>query len=325
MSTLHEPKTRQEIQHAFDQLLRRHQARASQISTKAEEAEARKHRELVENAAAYTVESIVNGLAKLQLGFGRAVDEIAAQLDEESSKRGQLRRAIEVERARLEQLEGTVVAAETLAILEQDHRRSLAELDEQVGGARKTLGDERVATREGWQRQEDELARAAQAHAELQAKQRQQAEEERAYELARVTQVEADERAAERQKLERELGEQEAAKAKDWAAREKVLDEDAARIEELRTKVAGFPEALDKAAKEAREKAIASLLRDAKHENELLEKQQRGDIKVFELKVQTLEQRIARQAALIEELGSKLDHTIAKSQDLAAQAFHPHA
>lgn len=324
MSTLHEPKTREEIQTAFDQLLRRHQARAAQIATKAEEAEARKHRDLVERAAGYTVESIVNGLAKLQLGFGRAVDEIAAQLDEESSKRGQLRRAIEVERARLEQLQGTVVAAEALAILEQDHGRSLAELDEQVGQARKALADEMLATREGWQRHEEELARANEAHAEQQAKQRKQAEEEHEYERARVLQVESDQRTVQRREVERELGALEAAKAKDWSAREKVLTDEATRIEELRTKVAGFAAALEQATKESREKAIASVLRDAKHEHELLGKQHISDTKVFELKVQTLEERIVRQAALIQELSAKLDSTIGKSQDLAAQAFHPH-
>lgn len=321
MTTLHEPKTRQDIQREFDALLRRHQASASQISTKAEEAEQLKHRELVERAAAYTVESIVNDLAKLQLGFGRAVDEIAGQLDEESSKLGQLRRAMEVERTRLDQLQGTVVAAEALALLEQDHSRSLAELDERVGLSRKALADETAATREGWSHQEAEQARASEEHAEQLAKQRKQAEEEREYERARLAQVQADERAVQRREVERELAEQEAIKTKDWAAREKVLGDDAERIEQLRTKVAGFAEALDKAAKDAREKAIASIHRDAKHEHELLDKQHSSDLKVFELKVQTLEDRIARQAALVTELSTKLDGTIAKSQDLASQAF----
>ncbi|MCX4242286.1 coiled-coil domain-containing protein [Paraliomyxa miuraensis] len=325
MTTLQEPKTRQDIQREFDALLRRQQARASQIATKAEEAEQRKHRELVQKAAAYTVESIVNDLAKLQLGFGRAVDEIAGQLDAETSKLGQLRRAIEVERARLEQLQGTVVAAEALALLEQDHGRSLAELDERVAQSRKALSDETAATREGWKKQEEEAQRANEEQAEQLAKQRKLAEEERGYEHNRLAQVQADQRAVQRREVERELAEQEASKTKDWAARDKVLSDDAGRIEELRTKVAGFAEALDKAAKDAREKAIASVHRDAKHEQELLVKQHESDIKVFELKVQTLEERIARQASLITELSSKLDSTIAKSQDLASQAFHHNA
>jgi len=322
MTTSHEPKSREQIQAAFATLQRQHQARASQISTKAEEAERRKHRELVERAAEYTVESIVNGLAKLQLGFGRAVDEIAGQLDEESSKLGQMRRAIEVERARLEQLQGTVVAAEALAILEQDHRKGLTELEDRVTQARKAIGDERVAMREAWQREEEERTRTNEERAEQLAKERKQAEEEHAYEQARLAQVEADQRTVQRRELERELAEQEAAKGKDWAAREKLLADDGERIEQLRTKVAGFAEALEQAAKQAREKAIASINREAKHELEVLDKQHASDLEVFELKVQTLEERIVRQAALITELSTKLDSTITKSQDLASQAFH---
>ncbi len=321
MSTVQEPKTREEIQRDFNQLLRRHEANASQISTKAEEAEQAKHKELVEAAASYTVESIVNDLAKLQLGFGRSVDEIASQLDGESSKLGQMRRAIEVERTRLEQLQGTVVAAEALAILEQDRRRSLEDLEEEVAQARQTLADDTAQTREGWTQDEEDLARANQEYTEQLAKDRKQSEEERAYEQARLSKVEADERAASRRDVERELASAEAGKAKDWAAREKVLTDDATKIDELRAKVEGFASELEDAAKNAREKAIAKVNREAKFELEMLEKQQASDEKVFELKVQTLEERITRQAALIVELSGKLDTTIAKSQNLAAQAF----
>ncbi|MEM9461249.1 MAG: hypothetical protein AAGF11_44205 [Myxococcota bacterium] len=321
MSTVHEPQTREEIQKEFNQLQRKHEAAASQISTKAEEAEQAKHRELVEQAAEYTVESIVNGLAKLQLGFGRAVDEIATQLDSESSKLEQLRRAIEVERARLERLEGTVVAAEALAILEQDRRQKQSALEEEIAEARRSLADETAEVREGWAREEQELALANTEHTEQQAKERTQAAEDHEYEQARIAKVDADERALERLEVERQLADQEAVKAKDWAARQKVLDDDAERIAELRTKVEGLADALDEAAKGAREKAIVSINREAKFELEMLDKQHESDVKVFELKVQTLEERITRQAALITELSGKLDSTIAKSQNLAEQAF----
>ena len=321
MSTVHEPQTREEIQKEFNQLQRKHEAAASQISTKAEEAEQAKHRELVERAAEYTVESIVNGLAKLQLGFGRAVDEIATQLDSESSKLEQLRRAIEVERARLERLEGTVVAAEALAILEQDRRQKQAALEEEVAEARQSLADEIAEVREDWTREEQEQAQANTEHGEQQAKERKQAAEDHEYEQARLAKVQEDERALGRLEVERQLADEEAVKAKDWAARQKVLDDDAERITELRTKVEGFANALDEAAKGAREKAIVSINREAKFELEMLDKQHESDVKVFELKVQTLEERIARQAALITELSGKLDSTIAKSQNLAEQAF----
>jgi hypothetical protein len=321
MPAVHESKNREEIQKEFNQLLRTHDQRAAQISTKAEEAVQVKDRELVERAAGYTVETIINSLARLQLGFGSAVESIAAQLEAESSKLGELRRAIEVETGRLEQLRATVVAAEALAILNHDSQQKLAALAEQAERARKELADEQAARREGWQRERDEAEAAAVAYDTARAAERQQAEEEHSYAREQLAKIEVDRNANERTALERRLADEEALKVKDWAARERALDQRATEVEQLRGKVAGFAAELDAASTKAREKAIGVVNREAKFELEMLEKEHDANVKVFELKVQTLEARIARQSALIADLDTKLDATIAKSQGLAEQAF----
>ena len=321
MAVVHEPKTRDEIQKEFNTLLRTHEQRASQISTKAEEAVQIKDRELVERAAGYTVETIINSLAKLQLGFGSAVESIAGQLQTESDKLGELRRAIEVEAQRLEQLRATVVAAEALAILKQDTQQKLAALTAEADVAKKQLADEQTAVREQWQKESEDAKAAAAEHDANLAKDRKRAEEEHKYERERLAKIEADDNAVKRTALERKIADEAALKNKDWAAREKALDKRQAEIEQLRTKVAGFGAELEAAATKAREKAIAAINRDAKFEMEMLEKEHDANVKVFELKVKTLEERIARQTALIADLNVKLDATIAKSQGLAEQAF----
>jgi len=321
MSTSHALHSREEIQREFSQLLRKHEAQAAQISTKAEEAMHLEHRELVERSSAYTVESIVNGLARLQLGFGSAVDEIAGKLEAESGKLGELRRAISVEREGLEELRGTVVAAESLAILEQERRHELAAFEEQAERARTTLADEIDEVRARWRHEAQELERATREYRDVQAKEREEAEEGQSYERARRAEVEANESALELRDLERKLADEGAVKDKDWSSREKDLAARIERIEPFRARVAGFDEELDQAAKVAREKAIASVHRDAKLELELDDKEQLGSVKVFELQVETLGEQIARQAALIVDLDAKLDSTIAKSQSLAEQAF----
>lgn len=321
MAVAQEPKTREEIQKEFNQLLRTHEQRASQISTKAEEAVQVKDREVVERAAGYTVETIINSLAKLQLGFGSSVEAIAGQLEAESSKLGELRRAIEVESQRLEQLRSTVVAAEALAILKQDSQQKLAALAEQAEQARKQLADEQAGFREQWQREREDAEAEQAEYDAARAKERLQAEEEHKYERERLAKIEADDNANKRTAVERRLADEEAVKSKDWAAREKALDKRVAEIEQLRTKVAGFAAELEAGSNKARDKAIAAVNREAKFELEMLEKEHDAFVKVSELKVQTLEERIARQAALIADLNAKLDATIAKSQGLAEQAF----
>ncbi|MCA9709143.1 MAG: hypothetical protein KDK70_25085 [Myxococcales bacterium] len=321
MSAVHEPKSREQIQEEFKKLLRTHEQRASQISTKAQEAEQVKDRELVGRAAGYTVESIINSLAKLQLGFGSAVDAIASQLGEESSKLEELRRAIEVEGERLEDLRATVVAAEALAILKQDGAQRMAAFEQQAKDAKEALEQEMAKTREGWKNDQSEQEAASEEFEALQVKERSQAEEDHKYEVERRLKVEADNDTLRRRELERRLAEEEAAKVKDWAAREKALDERAEELAKLRAKVAGFEAELEEAANKARDKAIANINREAKFEMDMLDKEHDGNVKVFELKVQTLEEQIARQTALIAELNTKLDATIAKSQNLAEQAF----
>lgn len=321
MAVVHEPKTREEIQKEFNQLLRTHEQRASQIATKAEEALQIKDREVVERAAGYTVETIINSLAKLQLGFGTAVESIAGQLQTESNKLGELRRAIEVEAQRLEQLRATVVAAEALAILNQDSQQKLAALTAESDQAKKQLADEQTQVREQWLKESEDAKTAAAEHEATLAKERKRAEEEHKYERERLSKIEADDNATKRTALERKITDEAAVKNKDWATREKALDKRAAEIEQLRAKVAGFGAELESAATKAREKAISAINRDAKFEMDMLEKEHDANVKVFELKVTTLEERIARQTALIADLNVKLDATIAKSQGLAEQAF----
>ncbi|MCH9688985.1 MAG: hypothetical protein K0V04_46560 [Deltaproteobacteria bacterium] len=321
MSMVAQPQSRDEIQRQFSALMRKHEAHASQISTKAEEAEQRQHAELVERATGYTVESIVNGLAQLQLSFGSAVDEIAGRLESQADTRGELRRAIEVEQSRLERLQDTIVAAEAIAILDQDGRHKLAAWEEQAERARTELVEQMATVRESWAKQEQERNEQAKVLSAETAKAREQAEEAHGYELARQRKVDADERSAKRLELERDLAAQESTRAKDWGAREKVLADEAENIATLRTRVAGFEDELAAAAKAAREKAIGAVHREAKFELEMLDKEHDGNVKVFELKVQTLEERIQRHAALIVDLDTKLDSTIAKSQNLAEQAF----
>lgn len=321
MSTQNEPKSREEIQKAFAPLLRSHQAKASQISTKAEEAELAKDREVVERASTYTVETIVNGLAKLQLEFGSSIEDIANQLSVESDKLGELQRAIQVEARRLDSLRHTILAAEALSILKQDHKQKLDALEERVAEQRSGLEDDINETRAEWEREAKEHEAALAEYTASQDKERTQASEDHKYESERQKRIDSDADAERRRDLERQLADEEANKAKDWSAREKVLSEAEDKLAELRTKVEAFPTELEEAVKKARDKAIASVNREARFDAEMADKEHQANTKVAELKIQTLEQSIKAQEAQIADLNEKLDATIAKSQNLAEQAF----
>ena len=67
-------------------------------------AEKARDKRVVETASTYTVESVVKGLAELQLHFGTDIEGLAARLSTEIRKLEDVRRAIEVETRHLEEL-----------------------------------------------------------------------------------------------------------------------------------------------------------------------------------------------------------------------------
>jgi len=321
MSTATEPTSREEIQKAFSSLVKAHDRAASQITTKAEEAVRAQDKRVVERASGYTVKNIINGLAELQLEFGTNLEALADRMESESRKLDELKRAITVESDRLSAVKEVTVAAEALAILKQDHARRLAEFEEEQTTALEDLSNEMTEQRAEWTREHEEHALSVQAYETNLKKERAAAEADHTYELARKDKLQADEKATKKRDLERELADIEATKEKDWVSREKQLDENAEEIAKLRTKLENMPGILDKAESSARERAIKSVTRDAAHDAELLQRQLHSDTEVFELKIKTLEDRIGKQAAQIEDLSGRLSSALVQAQKLATEAL----
>ena len=321
MTTLRDPRSRDEILKAFAPLLRTFEAQVAVVATKAEAAQEAADREVVARAASYSVESVVKGLAELELAFGGAIDALAERLGGESTKLAEVRRAIEVERRRHDALESTRIAADALEILKQDQARRAEALAAADAAAAAQLDREIAEARAAWARAEAERAQAEADHREAVSRERAQAEADYAYELDRKRKVASDGHEGRRRALERELGEARAAKEKEWGAREAALAAAAATIEALRPEVAGYEAAIEEATKKARERGIAAVSRDAKHEAELLAREVAANLEVYELKIKALDETIVQQAAEIDGLNKQLAEALAQAQTLAHKAM----
>ncbi|HEY8375823.1 MAG TPA: hypothetical protein VIK91_05000 [Nannocystis sp.] len=314
------PKSREEVLKSFSPLLQKHVQQAAQPATKAEAAERAKLREAVERAAQYTSESIIKGMAELQVGFGAAIEALGARLASEASKLDELRRAITAETARLEDLKHVRIAAEALEILLQDDAKRLQALEDKFAAEIRELEEKIARQQEAWAKEDAEKA-AAQAEADAAREKERKADEERyAYEIERQRRLVADEFAEKRRLLERQLAETQAQRDKDWTAREKVLAAAAGEIEALRTKVAGYAKELEEAGKAAREKVIVKLSADAKVDAELASRDHASSLEVGELRIRALEDRIEKQRAQIAELNAQLAAALAQTQGLAQKA-----
>lgn len=321
MSSVIVPKSRDEVLKSFSPLLQKHLQQAAQPATRAEAAERAKLREAVERAAQYTSETIIKGLAELQVSFGAAVEALADRLASEAARLDELRKAIAAEAARVEDLKHVRIAAEALEILHQDDAKRLQALDDKFTAEVRDLEEKIARQQETWAKEDAEKASAQAETDAARGKERKADEEKYAYEIERQRRLVADEFAEKRRLLERQLAETQAQRDKNWDGREKLLAAATAEIEALRTKTAAYAKEIEDAGKSAREKVIVRISADAKVDAELASRDSAANLEVGELKIKALEDRIEKQRAQIAELNAQLTAALAQTQGLAQKAI----
>jgi hypothetical protein len=322
MTTKNTPaSSKEQVLAAFNLVLNQQKALASRIATKEEEAERANERKLVQTASSYSVESIVKGLADLQLFFGDDVEKLSTRLVEESARLDSLRKAIHIETGYVKGLNDLKVAADALNILNQEHRESLRVFEESVRLRREALESEVNRARTNWADEQRQFELMQKEQAERLASNRKQAEADSAYELERKRKLAGDAFSEKQRKLERDIAEAELAKNKQWQEREKLLAASQAEYEQKKARLDAFPAELEAEVKKAREEAIREAANDAKIKAELMEKEIEANRKVFALQTVTLEETIKKQSEQIEALNAQLQAALKQSQDLALKAI----
>src|SRR5437899_1463792 len=120
LTSISSKNSKAEILEAYTELLqRKEQAQSSAVPDKKAELARASETALVEKAETYTVDSIIQGLADLNLNVGKALTELASLLTVEAHKLAEIRSAIDIETRKLKELNDIDVAAETLAFLIQ--------------------------------------------------------------------------------------------------------------------------------------------------------------------------------------------------------------
>ncbi|MCT7978105.1 hypothetical protein [Laspinema olomoucense] len=305
----------------FQQLLARRQGTASKVATKEEEAEKEKNKELLAVASTYTIDTIVKGLADLQLDFGSIVTQLAEKLSTETAKLDELKRAISIETDRLEELRQIRVVADALHILTQEHQEKLALLDHQASLQQEGIETDQAQKRKTWQKEQQEFDSLVQEQDESVTKEREQEAADYGYELLRIQELETDEYQERKRQQERELKEIAREKQKNWAEREKYLTEHQAEFAANQEKIAGFEEELKQAYIKAKEEAIAEVKREAKVKSDLFEKEWEGTKQGYDLTLQSLNSNIERQTQQIADINAQLQAAMRQAQDLAMRAF----
>ncbi len=313
--------SKDQIFKAFEQILNQRKTIDSKIATKEEEAEKQKNQQVLDVASTYTVDSIVKGLADLQLDFGTIINQLSEKLTSESEKGDQLKLAIQVETQQLEYLQQIRVVADALHILTQEHQENLKRLEQTTTEQRQAIEKDQADQHKSWLKEQAEFEQKVQEERESLAKLRQQQEADYTYQIERQRKIEADEYETLKRNQERELREANQEKEKHWSEREKILQERQPLFKDYQQKVDNFPKDLDESVKKAREEAIKDVHQDAKVKAELLDKEWEASKQSYEFKVQSLEETIQKQTEQINQLYAQLQDSLKQSQALAMRAF----
>ena len=305
----------------FQQILADNKKIESKVETKEQSADKAKNKQLLEVASTYTIDSIVKGLADLQLDFGSITSGLSEKLKQESSKLDELKRAIEIEAEQLQQLQQIRVVADALHILTQEHQEKLTVLEQKSAKEREIIEKDTTQKRKIWGKEQQEFDAEVQEKTALTIKQRQGEVADHEYDLQRERKIETDAYEETKRTSERDIQESTREKEKNWTEREKLLSDNQAEFEKNQTKAAGFEEELKQAYIKAKEEAIQEVSREAKVKADLVDKEWEGSKEGYELKVQSLQHTISLQTEQIAEISAQLQATMKQAQDLAMKAF----
>jgi hypothetical protein len=298
---------------------------SSKVATKEEEAQLAKNKEIVTRAANYTVDTIVKGMADLQLEFGSIVSELSEKLTSEVEKLTEAKQAIEIETQHRAELQKIRVVADALYIITQEHQQSLKTIEQQLTSEREELVKEQAQVRKNWTQNAKEYAEQQAELATITAKDRQKELDEFQYKLTRDRQLQSDTYAETKRNQEQEIQSRDREQQKQWKEREKFLKDNQKLLDENLAKVTAFPAELEEAVKKAREEAIKETSADAKVKADLFEKEWDGTKQGYEMKIQSLERVADRQSEQITAMTEQLQAVMNQAQSLAMRAFETSA
>jgi len=104
----------------------------------------------------FTIES----LAKIQLGFGSAANELSEQLTTKASRLAEIKEIVEEQLEQLQQLHDLEVADDTLDNLIQNYEENNSAYQEEFNEFSETLNQEIQELKEAWRKQQEEYQRS---------------------------------------------------------------------------------------------------------------------------------------------------------------------
>lgn len=265
----------------------------------------------------YTIES----LAKIQLGFGSAANELSEQLTTQAAKLAEIGENVEEEVQQLKQLHNLETSEDILDTLITNYEDNSKAYQEEFNQQKETLLQEIDEQRKTWLKEQEENNGLIKERDENLKRTRQRDEAEYKYNLELQRKLAKDEYEQQQKELNKQLEEFQQETEKEWAEREKAIVEREKQFEEYKAKVEVFPKDKEAAIKKATEEGKGIAYYQAKIKSDLYSKEVEGQKRFYEQRLQSLEQTITNQDTRLQNLSKQLESALKQVQDLAVKAI----
>lgn len=295
------------------------------ISTPASEVPVKNSKMNQSTEAQQKMNSTIENLTKIHLGFGSAVNELSEQLTKKASHLGEIQEAVENESQQLKQLYDLTVTDNTLNNLIQSYDNNSKSYQEEFTLLSERLLEEIEAHKNAWNKERDEHNLAVKERNDNLTKNRRRDESEYKYNLEIQRELETEEYQQQQASLYKELYELQQQSEKAWEEREKAISEQEKEFEEYKNKVEAFPTEKQSAIKKATELGKGIAHYQAKIKSDLYNAEVEGQRDFYEQRLQSLETTISNQQERIANLSEQLESALQQVQDLAVKAIEGNA
>lgn len=268
-----------------------------------------------------SIADIITRLRGLTTNIGESASSLQGDLTTEATALATLRERANAVTSELKTLHGIEVSDDTLSELVARHTARREATDKELEERKEATDKELSAARAEWKAEQDAHARKAKETARELEKARKRDAAEYEYGLQRGKEQQQDEREQARKLFEQELSVLREDKATEWKERELQLGKREQEYAELRAKDETFESEREAAAKKAEQEGMGIARRQTKGQTDLRAKDHEGARRVFELKIESLEQTIAKQEAQIGELSRQLESARKQTTELAIKAI----
>ncbi len=313
--------SKKELLAAYKELQRQLQERREAEMKPEQRIREKQDRAAVETAEAIATEGIGKQVATLKAEISKVLADLSDKMDEATTKYLQVKRAVDVKEAELEEIYEIQKAASTLAALLEAQRQKREQFEADMAQRKAALEAEIAETRAAWDREKQVREAEAKEREAAEKKAREREAEEFKYRTAREKQLAKEEFEYEKARLQRELQLKREELERGLAEREKALREREAELAALQQRVAAFPKELDAAVTRAVKEATERLTREAAAREELLKKDAEAEQKVLSSRIEALQETVKAQAAQIARLSAQLEKSYGQVQDIAVKAI----